>query len=230
MFAPAERRPELFALLLLGQELAKISEQDREPMLAMIRFQWWRDALGGAGGSHPIIGLLQPVIGKRLGQQDVIALLDAREAELDWQRPQTMAQLERQIAATAGQLQWLAARILGETDPGRLQAVRRAGTAYGLVGTVRSHSYNFERGQSRMPEEFDGASAEANATGALLKRARTIVAELRKERRANRRAIAAFLPATIADVQAEAMLRHSAAGAGPMLPLRLLIAAWRCRV
>src|ERR1700759_2884419 len=47
LFAPAERRDALFALYAFNYEVARIRESVREPMLGLIRLQWWRDALAG---------------------------------------------------------------------------------------------------------------------------------------------------------------------------------------
>src|SRR5918997_5524748 len=45
LFAPAARRDALFALIAFNHELARAREAARNPMAALIRLQWWRDAV-----------------------------------------------------------------------------------------------------------------------------------------------------------------------------------------
>ena len=53
LFAPAERRPLLFALYAFNHELARVAERVREPMLGEIRLEWWREAVEGAFEGRP---------------------------------------------------------------------------------------------------------------------------------------------------------------------------------
>ena len=43
LFAPAPKRPFLFALYAFHAEVARIAESVREPMLGAIRLEWWRE-------------------------------------------------------------------------------------------------------------------------------------------------------------------------------------------
>ena len=45
LFAPGERREALFALYAFNLEIARMREAVSEPMMGLIRLQWWRDAL-----------------------------------------------------------------------------------------------------------------------------------------------------------------------------------------
>ncbi|MCH9020134.1 MAG: squalene/phytoene synthase family protein, partial [Proteobacteria bacterium] len=53
LFAPAARREALFALLAFNAEVARIRETVSEPMLGLIRLQWWRDAIAGIYAGAP---------------------------------------------------------------------------------------------------------------------------------------------------------------------------------
>ena len=53
LFAPADRRPFLFALYAFNHELAHVGESVREPMMGEIRLQWWRETLDGARAGDP---------------------------------------------------------------------------------------------------------------------------------------------------------------------------------
>ena len=47
LFAPAERRPYLFALYAFALEIARVQALVQEPLAGTIRLQWWLEALGG---------------------------------------------------------------------------------------------------------------------------------------------------------------------------------------
>ena len=52
LFAPAEARDDLFALIAFNAELARIADQVTEPGLGAIRLQWWREAIERAGAGE----------------------------------------------------------------------------------------------------------------------------------------------------------------------------------
>ncbi|HTR86367.1 MAG TPA: squalene/phytoene synthase family protein [Reyranella sp.] len=86
LFAPEPARAGLLALLAFDQELARIRGVTREPMLALIRFQWWREAAAeaaekGMPRAHPVVESLSETA-RRIGLAPamLIALVDAREA------------------------------------------------------------------------------------------------------------------------------------------------------
>src|SRR5437868_6643528 len=47
LFAHTAARERIFALYAFGHEIAKIRELVSEPMVGMIRLQWWREAIEG---------------------------------------------------------------------------------------------------------------------------------------------------------------------------------------
>src|ERR1700748_1031363 len=53
LFAPAPKRPFLFALYAFNVELARVAASVREPMMGEIRLQWWRETLEGARTGKP---------------------------------------------------------------------------------------------------------------------------------------------------------------------------------
>src|SRR6516165_2168086 len=84
LFAPAEKRERLALLYLFNNELARAREVASEPMLALIRLQWWREVVEGQRKKHDIATPLRDAI--EAGQfeaGDLAALIEAREAEAD---------------------------------------------------------------------------------------------------------------------------------------------------
>jgi len=89
LFAPEPNRTDLLALLAFDHELARTRTVTREPMLARIRLEWWREAVGEAAATarpraQPIVEALSETVRRcRLQPQNLIALIDAREEEIE---------------------------------------------------------------------------------------------------------------------------------------------------
>ena len=89
LFAPEPARTDLLALLAFNHELARTRSVTREPMLARIRLEWWREAAAEAAGAgkpraQPVVeSLSETVRRRRLRPPDLVALIDAREEEID---------------------------------------------------------------------------------------------------------------------------------------------------
>jgi phytoene synthase len=89
LFAPEPQRADLLAILAFDHELARTRTVTREPMLAAIRLQWWREAVTEAAGSgkpraQPLVEALTETLRRRqLPPEAFIALVDAREEGLE---------------------------------------------------------------------------------------------------------------------------------------------------
>jgi phytoene synthase len=155
---PADR-PILAALVLLNAELARIPEVVTEPMAGMIRYQWWRDAVaraarGEAGTLHPLLPpLSEALVEGRLRSAALDTLIDAREAELERLQPDNLDALEGYVAATSGALHGLMAEALGG-NPSVVEAARRGGNAYALVGVLRAIGFHQAQGRLLLPADL----------------------------------------------------------------------------
>jgi phytoene synthase len=89
LFAAEPQRRDLLALLAFDHELARTRTVTREPMMARIRLQWWREAAAEAAGSgtpraQPIVESLSETVRRhRVAPDRLIAAIDAREEEID---------------------------------------------------------------------------------------------------------------------------------------------------
>ena len=89
LFAPEPARADLLAVLAFDHELARTRTVTREPMLARIRLEWWREAVAEAAGSgkpraQPIVESLSETVRRRgLAPERLLALIDAREEEIE---------------------------------------------------------------------------------------------------------------------------------------------------
>ena len=89
LFAPEPQRRDLLALLAFDHELARTRTVTREPLLARIRLQWWRDAVSEAAGqgkprAQPIVESLSETVRRHhIAPEKLAALIDAREEEIE---------------------------------------------------------------------------------------------------------------------------------------------------
>jgi phytoene/squalene synthetase len=116
LLAPPSKRPALFALYAFRLELAKIRHLVTEPMMGLIRMEWWRETIAklyrGEVLRHEVVAALNDVI-KNTGwrEQDFMELIDAYDTDLRsqeftdiWQHAETMGgPLLRMSCAVYGQ-------------------------------------------------------------------------------------------------------------------------------
>jgi len=131
LFAPAATRETLWALYAFNHELARTREIVREPMMAMIRLQWWREVVEGARRRHEVAEPLGAALDAgALRPADLLEIIEGREAEPDGTWIET-------VAATAGALATAAGHALGTTGS---EAIAAAGSAYGAAGVLRNRA------------------------------------------------------------------------------------------
>ena len=131
LFAPADRREALFTLYAFNHETARAWEMAREPMMAMIRLQWWREVVEGTPKQHEVATPLSRLLGTGvLRPGDLLPVVEARErTEFD-----TLAEWRAWLIEGPGALAYAAGRVLGATD----ERLRMLGAAYGAAGVLRS--------------------------------------------------------------------------------------------
>ena len=143
LFAPAGARESLWALYAFNHELARAREAVREPMMALIRLQWWREVVEGARRRHEVAEPVGAALDRgALEGADLLALIEAREAD----PPEDGAAWVEYVESTAGRLAAAAGRVLGSLPNPALAA---AGAAYGASGVLRNRGL---AGDSGIPE------------------------------------------------------------------------------
>lgn len=89
LFASEPERRGLLTLLAFDHELARTRAVTREPMLARIRLEWWREAVAEAAGdgqprAQPIVEALSETVRRYcLPEREFANLIDAREEEIE---------------------------------------------------------------------------------------------------------------------------------------------------
>jgi phytoene/squalene synthetase len=130
LFAPEPQRRGLLALLAFDHELSRTRTVTREPMLARIRLEWWREAVAEAAGNgkpraQPLVEALSEAVRRsRLPVDGFDALIEAREEEIDG--PLDVLRAGHALAD-------LQLALLGVTDEATRDAARAVGAAW-LMG------------------------------------------------------------------------------------------------
>lgn len=254
--APSGLRPDLVTLYAFNAELAGIADKVSEPMLGLIRLQWWRDALqdiaAGRGHRHHLVQDLAGIVTRRgLKIDHLNSLIDARGRDVEAAQPADLAELESYAEATAGRLCELALEICVAAPNGEWRkTARMAGTAYGLVGIVRATPYLARHRRIMLPAtemadaglspdlmlELKPGAAIRPVVQNVAQRAADLLAAARKGR-LPRSAVAALFPGRLAAAQLERLRRH---GYDPFAPgslapsgldiWRLILARWLGRI
>lgn len=159
LFAPDGRRDGLAALYAFNLELAKVRETVSEPLIGRMRLQFWRDALTRiADGDPPAHFVAKPlaaaVRAHGLPVDELTALVDAREIDLDPLPPADMAALTAYAEGTSSTLIRLALRVLGVDPAVCRRAASDAGVAIALIGLVRALPFQAALGRVTVPADL----------------------------------------------------------------------------
>src|SRR5215213_4875844 len=148
LFAPAEKRPHLYALYAFNLEIARVREAVSDPMLGDIRLQWWRDALQGeARGdvrANPVAAALDETIVRfRLPRASLVDLIDARVFDLYEDPMPGLNDLEGYCGETSSSLIQLAGIVLSDgAESATADAAGHAGVAYAMTGLLRAFPWH----------------------------------------------------------------------------------------
>ena len=154
LFAPPERRETLITLYAFNHELARARDVASQALLALIRLQWWREVVEGEARAHEVgTPLVAMIADGRLDRTTLLALIEAREAEVDGDLP-TLEAWRAWLLAGAGGLAVAAGQALGVRDPAVLEGLRLRGAAYGVGGLLRSRMVLGAQGRAPWPGEL----------------------------------------------------------------------------
>jgi phytoene synthase len=199
MAAPMPLRARLWPLYAFNLEIARAPWVTKEPMIAEMRLQWWRDVVAEPGArAHEVAGPLHDLIGAAgldLGVLDRMAA--ARVWDVYSETFEDQAAFDLYLEETSAGLMWLAARACGAADQSE-QAVRAYGWAAGLVAYLRAVPALEDRGRRPLVDGRPEAVRELAARGL----------EKISKARAGRRLVGKAAPALLAGWQAKALLRQ----------------------
>ena len=159
--APAPERARLAVLIAFNAEVARTRDVVTEAMLGLIRLQWWRETVSAAAAgtprAHPVAeGLAALFPEGRVAEADLIALIDARERDLESEGLATLGDFLAYTDATAGMFNRIALELLGVDGESARTAARHVARAVAIAGQLRSVAANAARGRILLPRAFLG--------------------------------------------------------------------------
>ncbi|MFT6582049.1 MAG: phytoene synthase [Alphaproteobacteria bacterium] len=159
LFAPANARDALFALYAFNLEIAKIHESVREPMIAEIRFQWWRDAISGIyegqSSRHPVVMALKDIVEYyNLPREMFEKVLEARAVDISLHRPKTYTEFTEIAGSISIPLMTLALNVLGVNKDELAGDISTGATAWGLTELLRKAPHHLRSRRNYLPTEM----------------------------------------------------------------------------
>jgi phytoene synthase len=137
LFAPARHRDALFTLAAFNHELARAQLVTREPTLALIRLQWWREVVEGQARRHEVATPLRQLLDSgAVAPETLLSIIASREDAVTESTP-TIATFLARLRAGPGALADAIGQVLGASADQR-PALRDGGAAYGVAGTLRN--------------------------------------------------------------------------------------------
>lgn len=221
-FVPAARRPHVAALMVFMLELERIATQVSEPMVAQIRYAWWREQVDAIHGGRTVaapaaLGLRDATLAYRLPRELLDAMIDAHSVDCDPVPFADMAAFEAYCRETHGNLMRLVARVLG-AGTWADAACDHAGLAVGAASQLRSFEYWRRHRRLRLPLDLflaAGFSEEDVFAGhADLAKAQGLVAVQQRIRQALRDLNATRFPRAVMPVLALASLARAVLAPG----------------
>ena len=159
LFAPAERRPALYALYAFNAEIARVREVAREPMPGEIRLQWWREVVEGErlgeARAHPVAAaLIEALLRHKLAREPLVQLIDAHAFDLYDEPMASLGDLTRYGIQTEGTVFGYACAILGADAADVGNRVMNAGAAFTIAGARSRLARHAARRQLYVPLEL----------------------------------------------------------------------------
>ncbi len=141
-FVPSARRPAVHALMVFEVELARIATQVSEPMVAQIRYAWWREQVDAVYAGRrvfapAVLGLRDAIATYELPRDALDEMIDAHARDCDAVPFGDSSQFHAHAEAASGNLLKLMCRVLGagnSADPACVAAGRTYGGARQLAG------------------------------------------------------------------------------------------------
>lgn len=140
MAAPLTDRPALAVLYAFNSELARAPWASKEPMIAEMRLQWWRDTIeaeaSGPAAAHEVASPLGRLIRTRaLSLGALEAMAEARIWDI-WREPHAdEISFWRYLDQTGGSLMWISSQALGGRNE---TGARELGAAQALANYLRA--------------------------------------------------------------------------------------------
>jgi phytoene synthase len=156
-FLPAARRHAITALYAFCREVDDVVDEAADPAVARMKLAWWRKEIAAVFGGkpqHPVTLALVDVVRKyALPREHFDAIIDGMAMDLEHNRYQDFATLERYCHRVAGVVGLLSAEIFGYEDASTRIYARELGIAFQLTNIIRDVGEDAQRGRIYLPQD-----------------------------------------------------------------------------
>ena len=156
-FLPPPRRHAITALYAFCREVDDVVDEVADPAVARMKLAWWRNEIAAVFDGkpqHPVALALQDVVARyALPREHFDAIIDGMAMDLDQNRYQDFATLERYCHRVAGVVGLLSAEIFGYQDAATLTYARELGIAFQLTNIIRDVGEDAQRSRIYLPQD-----------------------------------------------------------------------------
>jgi phytoene synthase len=156
-FLPAPRRHAITALYAFCREVDDVVDDVVDPAVARIKLAWWRSEIASVYSGtpqHPVALALTEVVARyALPREHFDAIIDGMTMDLDQNRYQDFATLERYCYRVAGVVGLLSAEVFGYEDPATRIYARELGIAFQLTNIIRDVGEDVQRSRIYLPQD-----------------------------------------------------------------------------
>ena len=156
-FLPEPRRKAITALYAYCREVDDVVDEVTDPAVARMKLAWWRREIAAVFAGkpqHPVaLALAEVVADYSLPQEHFDAIIDGMAMDLEQNRYQDFATLERYCHRVAGVVGLLSAQIFGYEDARTLVYARELGIAFQLTNIIRDVGEDAQRGRIYLPQD-----------------------------------------------------------------------------
>ena len=157
-FLPPPRRRAITALYAFCREADDVVDETTDAGVARMKLAWWRSEIAAAFGSgtpqHPVARALQPVIATfALPQSHFQEIIDGMLMDLDQNRYEDFATLERYCHRVAGVVGLMSAEIFGYVDAATRDYAHDLGIAFQLTNIIRDVGEDARRDRIYLPQD-----------------------------------------------------------------------------
>ncbi len=157
LFLPPERRRAITALYAFCREVDDVVDEVHEESVARMKLVWWRSQVAElyqGRATHPVMQALAPhVQAFGLPEDQLLAVIDGMEMDLDHARYETWSDLKRYCWHAAGVVGLLSARIFGQTQAQTSDYAEKLGLAFQMINIIRDVGDDARRGRIYLPQE-----------------------------------------------------------------------------
>lgn len=161
LFARLNHREHIFSIISFNYELNKILKIVTEPMIGMIRYAWWREALEEAFNlekqvrNHEVLKSLRDIRENYIVDvENFLKIVDAKQNELETKPFKTTQDFLNHINSTDVVISKIVCEIIATEDKNIIKAAEHFSRAYGIINEIKDANYNFGANKFNLPEDM----------------------------------------------------------------------------